>query len=193
MSTHITSQYRRPRRAGFTLIEAALTTVIVGTGVLAMVAAQQTYLQKNTWAQRTGTAVLLANELRELTLTLPPHDPVTPENMGAETGEGYVDVAGVGTFTFDDVDDFAGTISGAGFGAGRTFNPPINALQQQIDGLNGWSQFITVENVLPADIDIAVPLSNDNELMRVTVTVRYQGPNDNTASAITTLSWVIEN
>ena len=40
---------------GFTLIEAALTTAIVGTGVLSIMAAQQAYLRKNDWAQRAGT------------------------------------------------------------------------------------------------------------------------------------------
>ena len=50
--------------------------------------AQQAYLRKNVWAQRTGTAVLLANELRELTLSLPMHDPITPDTMGPEADEG---------------------------------------------------------------------------------------------------------
>ena len=71
-SAIIHSPSRRHRRdAGFTLIEAALTTVIIGTGVLAIVGAQQAYHQKNAWAQRTGTAMLLANEIREMTMPLP--------------------------------------------------------------------------------------------------------------------------
>jgi len=42
---------RTSRRAkGFTLMEAALTTVIVGVGVLSIVEAQQAYHQKNDWA-----------------------------------------------------------------------------------------------------------------------------------------------
>ena len=74
---------RHPRRQrGFTLIEASLTTVIIGTGVLAILAAQQAYHRKNDWAQRTGTAVLLANEIRELTLPMPQHDPFNPTVMG---------------------------------------------------------------------------------------------------------------
>ena len=69
-------------------MEAALTTVIVGTGVLAIVSAQQAYHQKNDWAQRTATGLLLANELRELTLTLPQHDPFTGvDNLGPEGNE----------------------------------------------------------------------------------------------------------
>ena len=186
---------RRPhhRKAGFTLIESALTTVIVGTGVLAMVAAQRAYLQKNDWAQRTGTAVLLANELRELTLTMPSHDSFTPTNMGPETGEGRIEVAGVGQFTFDDVDDFAGVVV-SGVGAGTEFSPPINALQQEIAGLNGWSQLIQVGNVLPDNIsaDTTQPLGT-TALMRVTVIVQFQGPNDANPTTMTQLTWVISD
>ena len=81
----------RHRDSGFTLIEASLTTIIVGTGVLAILAAQQAFHKKNDWAQRSGTAMLLANELREFTLSLPQHDPITGDtNMGPELGENDV-------------------------------------------------------------------------------------------------------
>ena len=139
---------RTSRNHGFTLIESALTTVIVATGVMAMMAAQQAYLRKNDWAQRTGTAVLLANELREATLDMPLNDPFEPGNMGPETGEGRAVVGGVGQYTFDDVDDFAGVVDPTGFGAGTVFDPPLNALLEEIDGIDGWSQLIMVENVL---------------------------------------------
>ena len=177
------------RAGGFTLIEAALTTVIVGTGVLAMLAAQQAYHVKNDWAQRTGTAMLLANELRELTLTLPANDPFTGlTNLGPESDEPDVTA-------FDDLDDFAGPVDVTGFGPGILFNPPINALRQPIPNLNGWSQQIEVVNALPNNIGLvgsntAQPLGTTN-LMRVTVTVNYQGPNETQPSAVTVLTWVI--
>lgn len=173
------------RRRGFTLIEAALTTVIVGTGVLAIVAAQQAYHRKNDWASRMGTAILLANELRELTMVMPMNDPITGDaTLGAESGETAVT-------QYDDLDDFAGPVSG-GFGAGLTFDPPINALRQQIPGMTGWSQEIHVDSVLPGNISstITQPL-NSTDLMRVTVTVRYQRPQENTPMTMTTLSWVV--
>lgn len=62
---------------GFTLIEAALATVIVGVGVLAIVEAQQSFHRKNLWAVQSGVATRLGNEIREMTLNLPRHDPVT--------------------------------------------------------------------------------------------------------------------
>jgi len=183
----------RPRRAagrrrtrGFTLIEAALTTVIIGTGVLAIVAAQQTYVQKNDWAQRTGTGMLLANELRELTMPLPAHDPITGmDNLGPEANEATVQ-------DYDDLDDFAGSVDVNGVGAGITFDPPINALRLPIANMDGWSQEILVVNVLPDNISstFTQPLGT-TALMRVRVTVLYQGPRMQTPTPITQLTWVV--
>ena len=85
---------------GFTLVETALATVIIGTGVLAMISAQQVLLEKNNWSTMANTATLLGNEIREMTLNLPRHDPVTGTAFwGPEPDE--VDVE-----DFDDVDDF---------------------------------------------------------------------------------------
>lgn len=185
----------RRRGGGFTLIEAALTTVIVGTGVLAIVAAQQAYHMKNDWAQRTGTAMLLANELRELTLSMPYHDPITATaNLGPETNEYSIDGENQlvpDVRLFDDLDDFAGPVTG-GTGAGLTFNPPINALRNTIDNMDNWTQSIIVENVLPDDISstFAQPLAT-TDMMRVTVTVSYQDTTDASPQTLTQLTWVV--
>jgi len=176
----------RHRNSGFTLLEAALTTVIVGTGVLAMVAAQQAYHKKNDWAQRTGTAMLLANELRELTIPLPMNDPFTGDAvLGPEPDE-------VSVVNFDDLDDFAGVVV-AGVGAGTNFDPPINALRQPIANMNGWSQQINVVNVLSDNISspIGQALGSTN-LMRVTVSVSYQPPTSAVPGTITQLTWLID-
>jgi len=176
---------RHRRAAGFTLIEAALTTIIVGTGVLAIIAAQQAYHMKNNWSTRTTTAMLLANELRELTLALPLNDPITRDaSVGPESDESSV-------LAYDDLDDFAGVVT-SGSGAGTTFDPPVNALRQSIADLPGWSQQIRVESVLPDYIDatFSQPLGSTG-VMRVTVTVLYQDPNQAAPEAITELSWVV--
>ena len=176
---------KRNSRHAFTLIEAALTTVIVGTGVLSIMAAQQAYHRKNDWAQRSGTAILLANEIREMTLSLPLDDPLSgSSNLGPEGGEALI-------VDYDDLDDFAGTVTN-GFGAGLTIDPPIDALRQPIPNMAGWSQQIQVENVLPSFVSATLtqPLGT-TELMRVTVNVRYQGPNDPNPNAITQLRWLV--
>jgi prepilin-type N-terminal cleavage/methylation domain-containing protein len=70
---------RTARRAGrgFTLIETALATVIVGVGVLALLDAQAAFHVSNDWSTHAATGTYLANEIRELTRKLPNHDPVT--------------------------------------------------------------------------------------------------------------------
>lgn len=179
---------RRSAAAGFTLIEAALTMVIVGVGVLAMVSAQQAYHIKNGWAVRTGTAQMLANEIRELTLTLPHHDPITGStNLGVESNETG------GVADWDDLDDFAGTIDASGFGSGVTFNPPINGLRLTVADLGQWSQRVTVEKVWPDNVSTSTPqaLSADSDFMRVTVDVLFQQDAGSPVDTATTMTWVV--
>ena len=177
----------RRRSAGFTLIEASLTTIIIGTGVLAILAAQQAYHMKNNWATRTSTAMLLANELRERTLSMPLHDPITGDaNLGPEADETV-------PLAFDDLDDFAGTVT-AGVGSGQRFNPPINALGLPLSDLGAWTQTIRVEKV-PADhVDTAFALPLDTgttDMFRVTVSVLYRDPSSGADEAVTELSWIV--
>ena len=92
----------RTTHRGFTLIEAALATIIVGVGVLALVEAQWGLHRKNSWSTQTSTATRLGNEIREMTLNLERHDPVTGNVVwGKEANESFVG-------DFDDLDDFDG-------------------------------------------------------------------------------------
>ncbi len=204
MNPHCFSQphHRLSRRAGgFTLIEAALATVIIGTGVLSIVAAQQAYHRKNDWAQRTGTAMLLANEIRELSLSMPVHDPITGStNLGPESNEivaGSPDVS-----LFDDLDDFAGTVDATGKGTGMTISPPINALRQPVADMARWSQRIMVERVwedyinapsgptLPA-LDTLIDAGlGKRTVVRMTVDILYNDP-VNGQKQVTSLSWIV--
>jgi len=112
-----TSRLRAPRprrgRRGFTLIETALTTVIVGVGVLALIEAQQAFLRVTAWSSHAATATYLANEIRELTRKLPRHDPVTglyfDEQDGGTVLRGWGPEPGETTLRdLDDIDDFDG-------------------------------------------------------------------------------------
>jgi type II secretory pathway pseudopilin PulG len=104
--------------AGFTLIETALATVIVGVGVLALMEAHQAFLRTNSWSTHTSTATLLANELREMTRHYPRHDSFAggiyfqdPENHTGFQGWGP-EGDELDASMFDDLDDFDGVVFG---------------------------------------------------------------------------------
>jgi prepilin-type N-terminal cleavage/methylation domain-containing protein len=182
---HARIHTRAPTRRGFTLIETALATIIVGVGVLALVSAQQAFHQKNAWSTHASTATRLGNEIREMTLNLPRHDPVTGVSFwGAEANEGTID-------DFDDVDDFDGNGAGLIFSA-ELGNGPINAQRQIIPNMDGWAQTVEVVNVDPFDITDVQP-DGSTTMLRVTVTVSYQGPVDDAPQEVTTVSWITPN
>jgi len=185
------------RASGFTLIEAALTTVIVGTGVLSIVAAQQAYHQKNDWAQRTATGMLLANEIRELTLPMPRHDPISgAASLGPEANEGGTpaDVT-----KWDDLDDFAGAVTVYGtqdVDHRPVFDPPINSLRQPIADLPGWRQEVYISAVPPSDVDYdgaAGPIGLDaaDTLIRITVNVYYDSPHETQDMLVSSVTWLV--
>jgi len=169
---------RRRRGRGFTLIEASLVMVIVGIGVLAIVAAQQAYHRHNDYAQRIGTALLLAGEIREVTLNLPLHDPIYgTTTWGPEADEPTIT-------QYDDVDDFDGN------GGGVTFNPPITALRLTVADMDRWSQQVSVENVLPNYLTGTAVPDNTTGTVRVTCSVLYLGPGETTPNEVTRLTWI---
>lgn len=176
-----------PRRRGFTLIETALTTIIVGVGVLALVAAQQAFHQQNRWSTHGSTATWLGNEIREMSLNLPRHDPVTgydpvaDEGWGAEPNESWFG-------DFDDIDDFDGLFFSAADG-----NGPINARREVIANMAGWKQTVSISIVSPFDITGGTVIAGDPYLLKVDVDVTYQGPLDVQEELITTVSWLVPN
>lgn len=185
---------RRPgtrRRSGFTLIETALATIIVGVGVLAMVSAQAAFHKKNAWSTHASIAMALANEIREMTWNLPQRDPVTGDAFwGPEGNElSFVD--------YDDLDDFDGDGGGLIFSAGLG-NGPINARRQIIPNMEGWSQIVRVFNVDEfhiavdpnRDDDSMLPADGTTPVMAVEVVVLFQAANDPELQEMTRVSWI---
>ncbi len=173
------------RGDGFTLIETALATIIVGVGVLAMVAAQQAFHQQNNWSTHASTAERLGNEVREMTFNLPRHDPVTGQAFwGAEPNEAWVG-------DFDDLDDFDGDGDGLIFSA-TLENGPINAQREIIANMDGWAQIVTAYNVDPFNITSA-QADGTTDLIIVEVIVTFQGPSDDEPQEMTRVSWIAPN
>jgi type II secretory pathway pseudopilin PulG len=169
----ISARSRRFQRrdGGFTLIETALATVIIGVGVLALVQAQEAFLRSNSWSSQTATANYLANEIRELTRRLPKHDPVnglyvdsgsTLQGWGPRSSDvGPTDFAFVTAF-----DNIRFAYNGSAGWADGTLPGPIDAFGTvipDIDGdgtirtdtlgkimpLQGWTQEVHVAKIDP--------------------------------------------
>ena len=193
---------RRTRRnAGFTLIEASLTTVIIGVAVLSIVEAQEAYLRKNDWATRTGTAMQLTNEVRELMANLPLLDPQTPNDQaGLDFDEDPDDIS-----TWDDLDDFAANVGEfTGTSEPRVFSAattggPINALGLPVPELRQYSQTVEVRVVddynlrqtKPFDWEAGTP--RNPLVYRVRVSVAYQQDPDDpeaTPDQLTDTTWI---
>lgn len=214
--------HRVRRRAGaapgFTLIETAMATVIIGVGVVAMVDAQEAFTRSTLWSSHAATGTFLANEVREMARHMSRHDRVTGlwldgeevEGWGPETGESTID-------SFDDLDD----LDGLTFGDGGDFAGPVNSYGEVIpeidedgqpltdeDGVEvsmiGWSQRISVEKVSPFDYSTTLALefaeepsgdwrgrAVDEYPIRVTVSVFYQSFFDPEPVEVASVSWVV--
>lgn len=174
---------------GFTLIEVSLSLVILAVGVLAMIDAITAFRLKNAWSTHTASAMFMASEIRELTASMPKHDPLTGElyfdpddgsleGWSFELDEFDGNGDGVGDaddyLRFDDVDDFDGILFGNAPNppgpVTRQFDGPIDAFGDVIPAqawdnaaapLAGWSQYVAVEKIDPNDYSVAY--ANDYE------------------------------
>ncbi len=176
---------RSHRQRGFTLIETALATVIVGVGVLAMVSAQAAFHQKNSWSTHASIATHLGSEIREMTWNLPRHDPVTGDAFWGPEGDNEASFQ-----DYDDLDDFDG------LGGGLEFSPPINAQRQIIDNMIEWKQTVRVFNVDPFNIVFdgnslaGVEPDGTTNTMVVEVTIHYTNPRDGEEMEMTRVTWI---
>ena len=136
-STSRLSATRAGKRRGFTLAEVALTTVIVGTGILAVVELMAVCTQQNREASDSTTAMYLANNVQEAIAHLPFSDPSGSATFGLEE-------AGQPSAVWDDVDDFNGFVA----------SPPIDAALNPITALANFRQEVTVQRVDPQRMTI---------------------------------------
>ena len=154
------------RRRGFTLIEAALVTVICGVGTVAVLQlmAAGTVSSRAAYDQTTG--MNLVKNIREMTWAMSFCDALNPTHFGRESGETSLPY-------YDDLDDLNGL----------TFSPPIDARRKVLTDMQGWEQSIQCHSVSPDWLTLEVP-NGSTRALRMTVTVRHHG------KVVCTQSWV---
>ena len=132
-------------RGAFSLIEVALATIIVGIGILAVVAGLGAGSRVNDAGRDLTQAVFLADEIREWTVRLPFSDP----NGGTSLSSLYN-------------------------ANGVTYSPPQDGLGQSISGMTGWSQVLMLSWRDPNRLNTTVS-PNSSTVINANVSVRFQG------------------
>jgi Tfp pilus assembly protein PilV len=163
-----TSARRPRRRTGFTLVEAALTTIIIGLGTVAMMGLLTSGLSVNQQAAMITTAVNLADDIHELCDCLP-FPPTTATAWGVPSGSTISQLLGG-----------SGNLSWLN---GQTFSPPIDATETSLgsSNFNNWSQSVSVTSINTTStsasdsLNTAVTNNTLNAMARVTVTISYSG------------------
>lgn len=170
---------RAARRRGFTLIETALATIIVGVGIVASMQLFATCSVHNRSSNQMTAAMLLCDNVREAMAGLNFNDPTTGKTTwGAEES---------GLAGFDDVDDFDG----------QTFSPPIDSLRAPITTMAQYSQVVSVVpifiNKLNSNLnDSALEISKGTYTgaVRVRVRVLYRLRPTDVAKEVYRCSWI---
>jgi type II secretory pathway pseudopilin PulG len=166
--------HNRPRSRGFTLIEAAITTVIVGVGILATMSLFAACSQQNMNASEMTTAMMLATNVQEAMANMSFSDPIMGKTtFGPEGGE----VLG----SFDDVDDWDG----------QTINPPIDAFRAPVSNMSQYSQVVTVDPIDMNNLSLVLPKTVLNRAaVRVRVRVLFQPVAGASSEEVYRTDWV---
>lgn len=158
--------------AGFTLIEAVMSILIVG---LMLVAALNTVGASKVAQARNAEQVIgpmLAQDLMSEILSQAYEEPVSSVSFGRETGE-----YSSSRPEYDDVDDYNGWSS----------SPPETKSNSNLSYLTGWSREVSV--AWASTLDPQLTSVTATGIKRITVTVKYQGRTITTLTALRTDGW----
>ena len=158
---------RRSIHSGFTLVEAAIATAVIGIALVSLLVALRSGTRTNEASRRLTQAVFLAQEIREWTLRLPFEDPEEPgEAPGSEEGDPQTGP--------DDLDDLMGV----------TYSPPRDAYGSAIMDMSGWSESITLTWRDSSNVATAVS-DGSSDVIYVRVRISFQG------REVLTTSWLV--
>lgn len=143
-------------RRGFTLVEAAVSTVIVGTMIAAAVSVVGTAAKGAAGERAIRKGQTLAQAMMSEVLAAAFADPDGGTTFGLDSNESHGDRT-----TLDDVDDFNGLIE----------SWPTDHLGRQIPWAKSWHREVKVNNVAVGDPNTALADNVQSGLKRVTVVV----------------------
>jgi prepilin-type N-terminal cleavage/methylation domain-containing protein len=174
-------------RRGFTLIEAAIVTVIIGVGVVSMLQLLAAGTVSNSEGTELTTAINLANNVREFSLGLAYYDPDTDMTVNPPKYEWNTKEANVKAY--DNIMDLDGpTDTGnqaddpaSGY---QKFSPPLDVRRDTINTYSGWEQWVKVETVSPNAVTSVLPHDAASATARVTVKIVRNG------SEVYRMSWL---
>jgi len=175
-----TSRSRRPAaagRRGFTLIEAAMVTVIIGVGVVAMLQLLAAGTVSNSEGTELTTAINLANNIREMSLGLAYYDPTdmakTPPVYTWNTKEATVKDYG-NIMDLDGAVDTGNDSTDPATGY-QKFQPPLDVRRDPITNYKDWAQWVKVETVSANAVATVLPHDPTSPTARVTVKIMRNG------------------
>ena len=145
----------RKSRAGFTLIDTSMATIMGGIGVASLMSAIAASTRVNNDAKTLTTASFLLQEVREMTADLPFEDPDEEEIWGPEE---------VAPANYDDLNDYLQI----------EFSPPVAADGTTLNQLNAWSQSIRVVSVDENNVRI-VTAPGSTGMARLEATISLNG------------------
>lgn len=161
------------RRAGFSLVECTIASLLVGVSLSAALATVRASLQTQARTTDRMRARLLADEFLNEVLRRGYEDPDQAPVFGRESGES----AG-SRLLYDDVDDYHNLTS----------TPPVAEDGAALTGFDDWSVTLTAEYVTAADLNTVS--ASDTGYKRVRVVVARAGVTLCELSALRTRAWV---
>jgi len=161
---------KKCRHGGFTLIEAAIATAVVGIGIVALLDGMASGTRINSAGRDITQAVFIAQEIREWTMRLPfsdldEADMDNPPGPDSPTSPQYV---------VDDLDDLMDA----------TFDPPRDGQGNRITEMADWTQTIAMHWKDPYSLTTTVP-AGSSDVVSVAVTVCKAG------REIMTTTWLV--
>lgn len=159
---------RRRYRQGFSLIEAAGSTFMVGILLVAALKTVSGSLFAQSKAAEQVRGQLLARALMTEIVSQSYENPTTPVAFGLESGE-----SGSTRVNYNDVDDYSGTES-----------PPKNKDGTALSGFNGWQRTVAVNWVNLSDLTQVA--SGETGAKRIVISIQHNGATVCTVTAIRT-------